>query len=667
MASIAEIRAKFPQYGDMSDQQLADALYAKYYSDMPRTEFDAKISGAPASPPSALQPGSREYAQWAVEQARSGAKLPQVSKVIEAPSGAPTDLMSKLFAASGSAIEGVPIAGPTLIDLAKKGRAAFQGMTPEAVNEEYAAAREANPISSTAGGIAGAVLPLAGLGAVPGLGRVLGMTGGLPSQAFFGGVSGAGIAAADTMARGGTPNDALGSSLIGGGLGATLPFVGAGLSSLLGRSVPKYAQNIGRALRDDGLTPADILPKMGALGPDAMLMDLGPNLQAQAGALAAVPGKAQKIVRDAVTGRASAVAKSARVADDVARTIGAGPDIDLLTQNILQAQKAAADPLYAAIRDVPIPTLQGNFAFVFSTPMGKQALKDGIELAANDGVRFNAKGLTVGMIDYAKRALDDIAREAARAGKNNKARQAGDLARVLRTEADKVVPGYRQARDAFAGPAAVLEAIEEGAKAFTKDVTPAQLTRNLAAMTASERDAFLQGAQSWVESQMGNAVNDAVSLRNMFRKGWNEGKLRAILGDTIADDLLRRIDREMLFGETTNVVARNSETARRAASMGEVTSKETNLSQANWFGAILAAFNKARQGLGGAMQAQTNARMAQGLSATGATFNPRMVQDVQKAFAGRGANLLAPAVPGAIVSDPNKREPLMITVRGGRP
>lgn len=47
MTSIAEIRQQFPQYGDMSDQQLVDALYSKHYADMPRDQFDAKIGLSP--------------------------------------------------------------------------------------------------------------------------------------------------------------------------------------------------------------------------------------------------------------------------------------------------------------------------------------------------------------------------------------------------------------------------------------------------------------------------------------------------------------------------------------------------------------------------------------------------------------------------------------------
>lgn len=43
MPTIPEIREKYPQYSDMSDEQLADALHSKFYSDMPRADFNTKI------------------------------------------------------------------------------------------------------------------------------------------------------------------------------------------------------------------------------------------------------------------------------------------------------------------------------------------------------------------------------------------------------------------------------------------------------------------------------------------------------------------------------------------------------------------------------------------------------------------------------------------------
>lgn len=43
MASLQEIRQQYPQYSDMSDQQLADALHKKFYSDMPKGQFYSRI------------------------------------------------------------------------------------------------------------------------------------------------------------------------------------------------------------------------------------------------------------------------------------------------------------------------------------------------------------------------------------------------------------------------------------------------------------------------------------------------------------------------------------------------------------------------------------------------------------------------------------------------
>lgn len=43
MPTIQEVRAKYPQYNDMPDGDLADALHGKYYSDMDKGEFYQKI------------------------------------------------------------------------------------------------------------------------------------------------------------------------------------------------------------------------------------------------------------------------------------------------------------------------------------------------------------------------------------------------------------------------------------------------------------------------------------------------------------------------------------------------------------------------------------------------------------------------------------------------
>ena len=49
--TLEEIRAQYPEYTDLSDQELADKLYNSSYSDMDRNEFNQKIGFNPNPPP----------------------------------------------------------------------------------------------------------------------------------------------------------------------------------------------------------------------------------------------------------------------------------------------------------------------------------------------------------------------------------------------------------------------------------------------------------------------------------------------------------------------------------------------------------------------------------------------------------------------------------------
>jgi hypothetical protein len=64
MTTIADVRQKFPQYNDLSDQELADALHGKFYSDMSKEQFYKNIGLTSEQPkveapkkPSLLQSG----------------------------------------------------------------------------------------------------------------------------------------------------------------------------------------------------------------------------------------------------------------------------------------------------------------------------------------------------------------------------------------------------------------------------------------------------------------------------------------------------------------------------------------------------------------------------------------------------------------------------------
>lgn len=64
--NIQEVRAKYPQYSDLSDQQLADALHSKFYADMPKNDFYTKVGlkTAPSAPPQPFVPSGEKTSGW---------------------------------------------------------------------------------------------------------------------------------------------------------------------------------------------------------------------------------------------------------------------------------------------------------------------------------------------------------------------------------------------------------------------------------------------------------------------------------------------------------------------------------------------------------------------------------------------------------------------------
>lgn len=82
MPTLAEIRSQYPDYGDMTDGALADALHQKFYADMPRADFDVKIglAGSSGSAPRS-EPGMLTDEQVAIQQIeQSGPKPDRLAK-----------------------------------------------------------------------------------------------------------------------------------------------------------------------------------------------------------------------------------------------------------------------------------------------------------------------------------------------------------------------------------------------------------------------------------------------------------------------------------------------------------------------------------------------------------------------------------------------------------
>lgn len=95
---IKEIREKFPQYSDLSDAQLADALYQKFYSDMPREQFLSKIGMSAPTAGERFMQGQKSVGVGAAQTIASGAReaFPLLGRAIEfATTGKVGTIMNK--------------------------------------------------------------------------------------------------------------------------------------------------------------------------------------------------------------------------------------------------------------------------------------------------------------------------------------------------------------------------------------------------------------------------------------------------------------------------------------------------------------------------------------------------------------------------------------------
>ena len=218
--NIAEIRAKYPQYSSMSDDQLADALHRKFYSSMPKPIFNAKIGLTKRG-----EGGHNAPEFQAPGPDRSEPRSQAASAAYGAADMAGLGFGDELASYAGSAISGKP---------RDQVLAEMRGNQQEAQTD--------NPGSYLAGQVAGGVAQAAAMGPASFTARMGGA--GIGKAALGSGVDGALIGAGYGAGSGENAQErALGGALgaaTGGVVGVAAPYVAAGASNLARRAVSPF-------------------------------------------------------------------------------------------------------------------------------------------------------------------------------------------------------------------------------------------------------------------------------------------------------------------------------------------------------------------------------------------------------------------------------------------
>ena len=161
--TIAQVRQQYPQYNNMSDGQLADALHSKYYSDMPKDEFNQKIGIAAPQ-----------------DQVEGVPVTPDQPQVDQGQPQQPVGMMGELAGAGVGAVQGATTAAYGIADLSDKVLNKILGTHLQAHDPDIysilGAEKLKGSLGAKAGEIAGQIAPAVATGGATAettLGRML--------------------------------------------------------------------------------------------------------------------------------------------------------------------------------------------------------------------------------------------------------------------------------------------------------------------------------------------------------------------------------------------------------------------------------------------------------------------------------------------------------------
>lgn len=412
------------------------------------------------------------------------------------------------------------------------------------------------PIASALVG-AGASLPLAAAAAAPaGLIRGAGMLPGIGRAATAGaitsGITGAGQSTAEDLE--GVLRDAAKSGAIGAGTGAILQPVTAGIGAVYrqgaARVSKKSAEQMGREKVAEALSrdargadfqkgfagnPADqAAARVQKLGPEGRIADVGEATRGTLDVLATLPGRTKGAVEAAIRDRQAL--RGERIVSAAEKALGAeGKRLASTIDDLIVQRREAAAPLYQQVHALSVPKSEGLDSIVDAAKkLGATGAARQIATAERVPFTIGEKGATqysMRDLDLLKQGLDDrIANAVNEFGRpTNVGVSLIKLRDSLVQQMDEATGGvYAQARAAYAGPSAVIDAAKAGRKALTQD--DAAIGKALQGMGPSELEGFRVGAFEALRAKAG-AQGGQTELMKLWRTPNLQEKLKAIFGD----------------------------------------------------------------------------------------------------------------------------------------
>lgn len=442
--------------------------------------------------------------------------------------------------------------------------------------------------------VTGAAAAITGASRLPAIIRAAG------SGAGVGALSGAGNADEGHMASGAATGAAVGAGVgaaaqpIISGIGAVAAPV---ISTIRGAINPtgEAARRVGSAIQRDttagdvGLTPSQFAGATAEGAPTAIADMGGETTRALARSAANTSPEARAVLTNFANDRFEG--QTDRAVKFVQGIIGAKGDIGEATAALHDAARAANKPAYTAAYqagDKPIwspelerlsgsPTVLGAMKGAESKWKDWQIL-DGFGAAnppakvENGVINFgNGKGLAtfpnIQYWDYTARDLAAKAQTARASGNMQDAARYGGLERAIKTELDKIVPEFGDARKGAAGFFGAENALEAGQKFLSSTVDVNDARRVVAKMSPADRELFKFGFAGEFINKISAVPDRADITKRIANSKDDQTRIDVALGPD-AKRMSSFLDVEAAMSKLKEAVTENSTTARQLVELG---------------------------------------------------------------------------------------------------
>lgn len=391
--------------------------------------------------------------------------------------------------------------------------------------------------------------------------------GGATAGLLSGGLTGAGEAEDGERVMGAVRGGAIGG-LFGGALGAGMGGAARLYDHVVGPSgdlargaTGAHAQHqLKRILKEAGVGPDEIDQQIKALGPDAVVADLSPNMGREARAtvnqapkLAGNKGPVRNLERRAAE-------RGERIASDMR-------EASKLPSNY-EESLASADEAVKQVRADFFDPIEQQYPVVRGKNVRSALDKPGIrEVAERVAPGVGKRPPTFRELQDIMMELRDEATAARTAGRPNASMKAGQRYDDLVGAMEQDINKFPEAQAAYRVAAKNVEAHEMGRAAAYK--APSDIRAELEALPEGARNGYRQGLLDAFERALRERGSGGGTATGLMNAG---DTMVQRLQQVAADDpalkgLLSKLDREATYSRTWNALAGNSTTAQQAADL----------------------------------------------------------------------------------------------------